>query len=147
MWGVLGLVENIESHVFAALQAATEFWARGKSRDQVFILAEELRAKPGSQFYAQLSTAAAEYFAFRGHEAEGRRELAYYVRGRDLNEKAIDDLWRTLDVALLNERTWRPTNRSWERQKAALFSTHRLAPVPLISNGRHHKIRPQSTPF
>lgn len=105
MWGVPGLVENIEPHVSAALQAATEFWAKGKSRDQVFGLVEELRAKPGSQFYAQLPIAAAMCFAFRGREAEGRRELEYYIRGRDLNEMAIADLWRTFDTALLSERT------------------------------------------
>jgi hypothetical protein len=108
MWGVSGLLENMQSRVSAALESAIAFWARGSSLEQVCSLVEELRVQPGSQFYTQLPIASAMCFAICGREAEGRKELERYIEGRGLIEKAVADLWRAFDDVPPESRSVRP---------------------------------------
>ena len=100
MWGVAGLLEQMQPRVEAAIRAATAFWAKGRTYPELYALVEELRSEPGSELYTQLPLANAICLARSGREAEGLRELQYFVHRFDLDQQGATHLRRIFDDAL-----------------------------------------------
>jgi hypothetical protein len=100
MWGVAGLLEQMQPRVEAAIRAAAGFWAKGRTYPELYALVEKLRSEPGSELYTQLPLANAICLARSGREAEGLRELQYFVHRFDVDEQGATDLRRIFDDAL-----------------------------------------------
>jgi hypothetical protein len=106
MYGVSGLLDDLQSRVTAAVGMASAFWSRGRNLQHLFSIVEELRSKPGSESYTQLPIANAFCLARAGRETEGRAELERIIQNKErystteLNPKAVTDLWRAFDNAL-----------------------------------------------
>lgn len=99
MYGVSGLLENLHHRVTAAVQMASQFWAKGDTPHRVYSIVEELRSEPGSNCFVQLPIANAFCLARNGREAEGRAELEGIMQDRGhypstgLSEKTIAKVW------------------------------------------------------
>jgi hypothetical protein len=99
MYGVPGLVENLASRVFAAVQTAGVFWGRGARPGGVYSLVEELRNKPGAKLFAQLPIANAFCLARSGRETDGRAELERFIQDRsrypstELSDTTVAKVW------------------------------------------------------
>jgi hypothetical protein len=100
MWGVSGLLEQMQPRVEGAVRAATALWAKVRTHPELYALVEELRSKPGSEFHTQLPIANAICLARSGREAEGLRELQFFVHRFELDEQGATNLRRIFDDAL-----------------------------------------------
>jgi hypothetical protein len=100
LWGVPRLVEYLPVRVAQACEAATLFWQRGQTLEQVFLLIDELRAAARPDSRSQLALAAALSLAARGRVAEGRSELEACLARHELGEKTRADFWRAFNLAL-----------------------------------------------
>jgi hypothetical protein len=105
MYGVSGLLDDLQSRVSAAVNMANAFWARGHDLQHVYSIVEELRSKPGSDSYTQLPIANAFCLARAGREPEGRTELERIIQHKanypttELGPKTVADLWRAFEDA------------------------------------------------
>ncbi len=90
----------------AAIQMASAFWVKGQNLQHVYSIVEELRLKPGAEFYTQLPIANAFCLARSGREVEGRAELARIIQQKsiypttELSQKTVSSLWRAFEEAL-----------------------------------------------
>ena len=106
MYGVDGLLEGLDSRVANAIQIASNFWAMGDTPNNVYLLVNELRSKPGSNFFTQLPIASAFCLARSGREAEGRIELERFIQdackypSTELNERVVAKLWKAFEAAI-----------------------------------------------
>lgn len=95
MYGVPELLERLQSRVATAVQTASQFWAMGDTPQRVYSIVNELRSKPGSEFFAQLPIANAFCLALSDREAEGSAELERVIQGKsqypttELSDKTI----------------------------------------------------------
>ncbi|MBX3586659.1 MAG: hypothetical protein KF796_08435 [Ramlibacter sp.] len=114
MYGVPGLLENLQHRVAAAVQMARQFWATGDTPHRVYSIVEALRSEPGSSYFVQLPIANAFCLALSGREAEGRAELEGIIQDRcrypstELSEKTIAKVWlafRDASSTITGERT------------------------------------------
>lgn len=71
MYGVTGLLDKLHSRVATAIHTAQELWARGDTPCHVYAIVDELRSKPGSEFYTQLPIANAFCLARNDRGVEG----------------------------------------------------------------------------
>ena len=108
MWGVSGLLEQMQPRVEAAIRAATALWAKGRTYPELYALVEELRSKPGSELYTQLPIANAMCLARSGREAEGLRDLQYFIQRFDLDEQCATSVRRVFDDALASANKTSP---------------------------------------
>lgn len=83
MYGVTGLLEELQSRIATAVHTASQFWAMGDTSLHVYSVVNELRSKPGSEFYTQLSIANAFCLARSNREDEGRVELERVIQVRN----------------------------------------------------------------
>jgi hypothetical protein len=97
MYGISGLLDDLSSRVTSAVEMATAWWERGLNLQQVYSIVEELRSRPGSEFYTQLPMANAFCLARSGREAEGRFELERIIQRWELSAKTVADLWRAFE--------------------------------------------------
>ena len=102
MWGVPGLLEQMQPRVDSAIRAATALWAKARTPTELYALVEELRSKRGSEIQTQLPITNAICLARSGREAEGRRELEYFVQRFNLDDQGATSLRRIFDDALLH---------------------------------------------
>jgi hypothetical protein len=105
MYGVLGLIENMQCRVAAAIQVASQFWERGDTPRRVYSMVEELRSAPESKCFVQLPIANAFCLARSGRNVEGRAELEGVIRDRnqypstELSERTVAKIWSAFEDA------------------------------------------------
>jgi hypothetical protein len=104
MWGVSGLQEKMQPRVEAAIRAATQLWAKGRTHGDVCSLVEQLRSQQGSELHTQLPLTNAICLARTGREAEGLRELDYFVQRFNLDAASAAQLRRIFDDALAHAK-------------------------------------------
>ena len=100
IWGAAGLLDDMETRVASAIAEAALFWTKGTTPHAVFAQVAELRGQPGSQFYTQLPLATALCHAYAGREADGRREMEYFIATREPRAETVPRLWQLFARAL-----------------------------------------------
>ncbi len=103
MYGVSGLLENLQCRVAAAVQMANRFWEEGDTPHHVYSMVEELRSKPESKAFVQLPIANAFCLARSGREVEGRTELERVIQDRsqysstELRDRTVTKVWSAFE--------------------------------------------------
>jgi len=103
MYGVSGLLENLQCRVAAAVQMANRFWEEGDTPHHVYSMVEELRSKPESKTFVQLPIANVFCLARSGREAEGRAELERVIQDRsqypstELSDRTVAKVWSAFE--------------------------------------------------
>ncbi len=106
MYGTPGLLENLQSRVASAIQMAIRVWDEGDTPGHVYSIVEELRSKPGSNFFTQLPIANAFCLARNGRAPEGRAELEFVIQdmnrypSTELSDKTVSKVWSAFGEAV-----------------------------------------------